>query len=153
MIVNWKKKDAGLKVIPLVNEAGKIERNLVFLPGYNEISEADWNKARRHPTIAEQLKKGDFEEIGKVKIEEVSVVKEVVKEVDGKEKKVKETKTEKVEKIEEQPLKDIEAAKALDIIKDTFALDTLEAWRKAESRDEIRAAIANQIEKVSKGTK
>lgn len=144
MIINWKKPGAGVKFIPLVNADGRIERQLTFLPGYNEISESDWNKARNHDQIKDYLKRGWFEEIGKV--ETVEVVKEVVAE-DGKKEKVKE----KADIIKEMKLSEIEPEKALEIVKDTYKLETLEAWKKGESRDEIRAAIATQIEGINKG--
>jgi hypothetical protein len=47
-------------------------------------------------------------------------------------------------------LKDLEANEALKVVLDTWNIDTLEKWRKDESRDEIRAAISNQIEEVNK---
>jgi len=53
---------------------------------------------------------------------------------------------------EAQPvsLKELPANEAIDVIVETFRLDTLEEWKKVESRDEVRSAIANQIEAVNR---
>jgi len=45
-------------------------------------------------------------------------------------------------------LRSLQAQRALEVVLDTYSLDTLNIWRKVEHRDEIRAAIANQIESV-----
>jgi hypothetical protein len=50
-------------------------------------------------------------------------------------------------------LKEMKAQEALDIVLDTWNTETLAIWRKEESRDEIRAAISNQIELVNKPPK
>jgi len=151
MIINWKKPKAGVKVIPLLSDDGRIEKNIMFLPGYNEVSEADWNKARKHEQVQDYIKRGFFEEVGTVKEEvvEVPVMDKKGKEVKDEAGKVK-TEKKKVEVIEEVKLSELDAEKALSIVNDTYMIDTLEAWRKEEGRDEIRAAIANQIEKINK---
>ena len=141
MIVNWKKPKAGVKIVPITNERGEIEKNLVLLPGYNEVSEEDWNKARNHAQIADYIKRGFFEEVGEVK--ELPQTEE--------EKKNGKKNGKKKSKIKEIPLGKLKAEKALEVVNDTYQIETLEKWRKVESRDEIRAAIANQIEAINKG--
>lgn len=47
-------------------------------------------------------------------------------------------------------IKDLKAADAVDIVVNTFSVETLQGWQKEEGRDEVRAAIANQIEALNK---
>lgn len=140
MIVSWDKPKAGIKVIDIPNESGKTEKSIYFVPGPNEIAAEDWEKARTNDQIKEQIEKGYFKEYGIEK--EVAVKDKSGKETDKKEKRVVDT-----------PLSKIEAKEAVKIVADTANLSTLKKWQKEEGRDEVRAAIANQIEFVDNGGK
>jgi len=133
MIVNWKKPGAGLLVIPVVN----------LLPGHNDVPDDIWALGRKH--CDNHLSAGNLVEIGEDK--PVKVMEEQVNPETGKKEKVS------VEKIVTSPLtlKKMSPQKAIEVVKDTYSLDTLNKWRKEETRDEIRAELLNQIELIEKG--
>jgi len=128
MIINWAKKDAGLLTVSKVID-NKIVKTLFLLPGHNEIDDADWEGIKGQ--LLDKIKDGTIIPI------EVETKKSI--EVNGKEKTKKITTT----KFSEFP-----ANKALEIVEDTFDINVLKKWKAKESRDEIRAAIAQQIELV-----
>jgi len=123
MIVNWKRKNAGLKTIDIPNANGKTERTIFFLPGNNEISEDDWKKIKSNKQIQEEIKMGDIEEIYGV---------------DESNKKT-------------TSIKEMKAEDAIKIISETYDLKTLKKWRKQDSRDEVRSELKNRIEYINRG--
>lgn len=145
MLVNWTK--LGLKTIELLNEAGKAEDTIFLLPGWNHISEEKWIKARRNAQVASQIERGVIVEAGKEVTKEVT---EVVKEKDKDGKTVKKEKKVEVKTVEQVPFSELEPEEALKIIADTYNMETLAELKKEESRDEIRAAIANRLEEIEK---
>ena len=75
MIVNWKKENAGVLVLPCL-ENGVIDKYVTVLPGHNEVDNKDWAIARK--AAARILKSGDL-----VELVELRTTK-----LDGKEKSV-----------------------------------------------------------------
>ena len=154
MIINW--KGSGLKTASVLGEVeieGKkkvtITKTLVFQPGCNVVDDKEWEELKKNKMIQLEMQHGLFEEVGKKVIKKVT--EEVEVEEDGKKKKEKVEKN--IEVTESATLKDLDPEKALEVIKDTFNLETLNAWRKEEARDEIRAAISNQVEFIKRGGK
>lgn len=106
---------------------------LRILPKINEIADEVWNRIRPHLSHKLDRQKGD-----KVaQIEELHVVagKPGAKGVTGK------------------TLKDLTPAEAEAIVKDTLDSELLKLWKTTEKRDDIRLAIANQVEEMSKRNK
>lgn len=138
MIINWKKLNAGVLVLPCLNAQRRVIKHIRLIPGHNQIKEKDYNQAIN--AIEKYVKNGIMEIITE-EIEEKSI-KPVKK---GKKRKTVIT-TKKVKNIS----KIKKASKVLKIVQDTWDIETLELWREKEGRDEIRAAIANQIILVNK---
>jgi hypothetical protein len=129
MLINWKRKKAGLNVVPIM-KGGQVVKYVTLLRGINEVSEEDWEGMRKN--LKRHLKVGNIEIVS----EKVEVVKQ---DKDGKK--------EKSEKIVFD-LSGLTPKKAVETVKDTWNLDTLKGWLDKEGRDEVRAAIANQVENV-----
>jgi len=60
MIINWKKPQAGVLVIPVIKDE-IIIKYLQLLPGNNQIEEADWELAKKN--LQDKLDTGLIEEI------------------------------------------------------------------------------------------
>jgi hypothetical protein len=128
MIINWAKKGAGLLTISKIeNEA--IVKTIFILPGFNDIEDKDWEGIKNQ--LLDKIKSGD------IRVVEEEVEKKV--EVNGKI---------KTKKYTAKQFANLSANKALEVVAEAWDLKTLEKWRGEESRDEIRAALAEQIEKV-----
>lgn len=128
MIVKW--NEARVKVIP--NGEG---RPVKLLPGHNEVAPKDWKGAREN--VLTDIASGRIVEVAAV-IEEVAT-KDADGKASGKKSVIKGA----------TPFKDLEPEEALRIIRETFSIETLEAWRKSSAKDELRAAIAEQIALVN----
>jgi hypothetical protein len=129
MIIKW--NEARVKVIP--TNSGK---TIILLPGHNEVSKVSWEGAR--PNVV-----GD---IASKRIEEIGV------EIDSEDKKGPGGKPSGEVKItikEAKALKDLTPEKAEAIVQETYSLDTLKKWKKVESRDSVRAVIADQMDNVN----
>jgi len=138
MIINWNKPKAGLKVISLLNKEKQISKTIRLLPGNNEIDDADWEVAKQNESIQRSMKAGYIKEV---------FAKAVEKDEDGNVKKDKNGQP-KVKEAPAKTLNDLEAEEARAVVEDTYDIDALKKWLKAEGRDEIRAAIQNQIETI-----
>jgi len=134
MILNWKPQH--LNVIPI--PAGKPvpgydADSIILLPGVNEIPDEVWEKVK--PSLVKHLKAGNL-----IAIEEIKTIeKEGKPDKDGKKEKIKE-KTSVSKKFI-----DLEPEECLGLIAQTNNLPTLEIWKKSETRDEIRIALAERI--------
>ncbi len=138
MIIESKKK--GALVIPCSPKIGiKIKSSVVLLPGNNEVSDEDWNAAR--PNAKDDIDRGDLTEV------EASEEKIEVPKIDPKTGKDLEEKEEKIV-FSGSSFRRIKPEKASKIIKNTFNIDTLNKWKKIETRDAIRLELSNRIEKV-----
>lgn len=104
------------------------ESTVALIPGHNEIDGDAWLKVRS--SLEDKLKSGDLKEVN---------FKYVAAEGDKP-----------AELRDLKPLQKIEPQPAEAIIKETYHLPTLEAWKAADSRDAVRAAILRQIEEVEK---
>ncbi|MGD8707087.1 MAG: hypothetical protein PVI88_00200 [Nitrosopumilaceae archaeon] len=129
MIVNWNKKGAGLLIISRL-KSGKIVKTKQLLPGFNEIPDDDWESIK--PQLQSKIDNGTIEIINEEVKQEI--------EVNGKVRTRRNSVTE---------FKDLPAEKALEIVKDTWDRKTLMKWKVKENRDEIRAAIAEQLEQIN----
>ena len=74
MIVNWKKKNAGVLVLPCL-ENGKRTKVIHILPGHNDVPDADWKTARN--SALRHIRSGNIVEIVKEKPVKVLVEKPV----------------------------------------------------------------------------
>ncbi|MCK4818386.1 hypothetical protein KA005_21630 [bacterium] len=74
MIVNWKKKNAGVLVLPCL-ENGKRTKVIHILPGHNDVPDADWKIARN--SALRHIRSGNIVEIIKEKPVKVSAEKPV----------------------------------------------------------------------------
>ena len=140
MLVNWTK--LGLKTIPLLNETGQVTETIFIQPGWNHLKNVQWEQAIRNESIAKQVESGVIE----LQADKIEIVEEerTFEDDKGKSKKRKV----KTVQTEGKDFSDLGAEEALKVIEDCYNLDTLASWRKVESRDELRAAIANRIEKI-----
>ena len=98
-----------------------------LLPGINEVPTDRWLKVRGDAKAAGHLK-GDLEEIGVTEIAETK---------------------DKPSTLKFKDFKDFEMDEQERLVKDTFNLTTLEAWKKSNSKDSTRAVILNQIDVVN----
>lgn len=101
----------------------KSGKKVYLLPGNNKVDAEAWEQLRPH--VAELIGKTLIEVAGKVTDKDGKVT------------------------IEDKDLKDLQIAQAEDVVKKTFSLETLESWKVKETRDSVRLAIMNQIEKVN----
>lgn len=130
MILNCKRKGAGITVIPV----GKKQK--VLLPGHNEIDDEDWKEIEKSKSVQRHIKEGNFE---------VVMAKVVEKKGEGKDAK------EEVVTKPANTLKDLDSEQAEEVIKETYDVDILKKWKAAEGkRDDVRALIQNQIDLIMK---
>jgi len=126
-LINWKQDRA--KVVPKNTAKGKkvkSKETVIFIPGYNEVSEKDWKAIEKN--CEPRLKDGNLE-----------VITMQVKREDGKE--------------QEKPVSFAQIAesdpeRARQIIAGTYSENLLTKWRKNSGKDEIRVAISNQIDDI-----
>lgn len=148
MIVNWKgervlsvpviyknrKKGDGGENVTEIRHVGS-QSNVVLIPGYNDVDDAEWRRIQRH--LQRYLDTGKMEiEFKKEKDEESD--RYIVVGV---------------------PLRRVQPRKAMVMVKGCYNLETLKLWQQGgrpdyevEVRDEIRAAIKDQMEKITTGT-
>lgn len=138
MIINWKKKNAGLLVISVIDKKGNITQTITLMPGHNEISDELWENIKVNSGVNHHIDNNNLVEV--MEVEEMKPGVRVRIGKDGEEKKVVKT-TKSIHKMF--------AKKAKEIIQDTWNLPTLEKWLDNEGRDEIRAVIYKQIEKIN----
>ena len=150
MIVNWKgervlsipviyknrNKDSSGKGKPVVSHVGA-QTHVTLIPGYNDVDDAIWRRIQRH--VQKYLDKGAME---------IEFRKEVDEDSDSGQ-----------YEIIGVSIRRVKPKKALDMVRGCFNLDTLNLWQQGgradyevEVRDEIRAAIKDQIEKITAGT-
>ena len=123
MIVKWKPQ----RLYVLDDGAGS---SLVLLPGNNEVDNDTWAKLRVH--AQEHLTAENLIEIN----------------AETKVKKGKDGEDDEISVSEKTPFVKLPAEKAEALVAETFSVETLEKWKKAEGRDAVRATIHSQIEKV-----
>ena len=141
MIIEW--TQTRVKVIPIVKGNVNVS-SVTLLPGCNEVDKNVWEQARKH--VLDQIKTGVIKEIETQVVDKEKIIKPASG--TGKNRVPAEKETVKVLKAKE--FNKLEAQKALEILKNTYNTKTLESWQKKEHRDEIRAALANQLELVEK---
>lgn len=142
------KKD-GLLMIPKLAPNGVSLGTLTLLQGVNKVSDEDWELVRS--LVKDKIdRKIIIEKHAEIKVTEESVIDEetgepVKDKKTGKEKKVKKTKV-----VKSKDLKDLSAEAALEIVKETYDLKTLNDWinNGKIGKDEVRAAVRDQIELV-----
>lgn len=138
MIVNWKKKNAGLLTISVIDKKGNITQMVVLMPGHNEIEDELWENIKINSGVNYHIDNGNL-----IEVTEVEEIKP------GSRRRLsKEGEEEKVVKVTKSIHK-MFAKTAKEIIQDTWDLPTLEKWLDKEGRDEIRAVIYKQIEKIN----
>jgi len=144
MIVNW--KGTGVFMVPAsdpgqseirttgandIAPARKIggEKMVKLIPGYNEVLDPLWEKAVRH--VEHYIKSGKIEEMGKEDTDEAGN-----------------------KFMKSFPIRKIVPEMAKEVVKGCFNVDTLKFWLTGsdtydhETRDEIRALIKEQVEKI-----
>lgn len=148
MIVKWTKPNAGLKILHARSTKNKDQsvvsgKGMVILqPGANEVDDELWKIARE--SLSHDPEKNFIIEV---------VAKEIVEKLpEGmKESEAKKTPDGKYEITGGKSISSLDKNQALELISDTWNLETLKKWRKESSSEELRTAIANQIEEVEKG--
>jgi len=138
MILNWKPQHLNVVPIPAGKPIpGYDADSIILFPGVNEISDKVWEKIK--PSLIAHLNAGNL-----VAIEEVKIIEEEGKpNKDGKKEKIK-------EKISvSKKFTDLDPEECLGLIAQTNNLPTLEIWKKSETRDEIRIALAERIAEVN----
>ena len=127
-IVKWTQEC--LKVIPLIptKDDDELSGNsqVVLLPGWNMVSDGDWNNARRH--ILDQIARGEVIEKG-----------QVVAGKDGA-----------PDKLTKVNLKTFKTDEVLEIIATCNNPGSLKEWVKTETREEVRLALKGRLEEVEK---
>lgn len=64
MIVNWKKKNAGVLVLPCMKKNILIKQ-IFIVPGHNDVPDEDWSMARISKSVQRKLEAGLLEELKK----------------------------------------------------------------------------------------
>jgi len=147
MIVNWTGTHVnGTSVVEKMATGNMMStKTIVLVPGYNEIPDDIWNKVSA--TFSDIIQSGKLLVIGaKANKDTKSIENE-----DGT--------TEVVETMTEvgTPLRRLRPDQAREAVLHCFNFNTLELWLKgnanyeAETRDEIRALIKDQLEKIMSG--
>lgn len=103
---------------------------LRIIPGINEVDDRIWAVVR--PALEPKIKLGTLQEVAAV---EKASGKAGEKTITGK------------------SITDLPAQEAEAIIKQTLDVALLESWKKIEKRDEVRLAIASQIDEMKKRNK
>lgn len=67
MIINWKRKNAGLLTLPCMKDGQRL-KVIHVLPGHNEVNDEDWEQAR--PSALDHIKAGNIVELLKEKLVE-----------------------------------------------------------------------------------
>lgn len=128
MIIHWK----GARLLALSEKTS-------LMPGINIVADSEWKGYVQSKGIKRKMKTGQLELIaGKVETEPLKGSGGVL--VPGKE---------KVTLTSKDPWK-LEPNEALRVVELTLDIKTLEVWQKNESREEIRLAILQQIDKMKK---
>lgn len=124
-LVNWRQDR--IKGVPV--RSGKItkgtiqsKKNIIFLPGWNEIDENDWKAIEKNCQL--RLKDGQLEVLKSKK--------------NGQE-----------QLITFKQLREENPEKAIEIIQNTFSTKTLKKWKENTEDSEIRLAIVNQTDKIN----
>lgn len=109
------------------------EHSVALLPGYTQVSDEAWLAVRPHLTSdveSGRVEEANFEYVAPAAKGKQGELKDLVE------------------------LKDMEHTKATKIIAGTYHIPTLEAWKEADGRNDVRAAILKKIEEVeSHGSK
>lgn len=136
MIVNWKKKNAGLKYMVAQSKENARAGHIVLRPGYNDVPDALWNGAKHNLENDPEAKW----------IEEVSK-QEVVDKLPKDFPERAATKKDGKFVIEKSiSIKDRKPEEAVAMIKKTINTETLDGWLKDAEKDEIRVEIKNQLD-------
>ncbi len=120
MVINW--KDARVKIIP-IKEKRKV-KNIMLLPGMNNIDEKDWNVCKSY--------------ISKYDMRLIEILKETVKVKKG----------EKEVKMETTDFNKFSSELSRKAIDDCFSIKTLTEWRKKEEKADIRNLIDDKIKQI-----
>ena len=122
-LINWKQNR--IKGVPV--RSGKIKkgivqskRNIIFLPGWNEINEKDWKSIEKNCQL--RLNDGQLEVLKVNGSDKLLSFSELLKE---------------------------NSEKTVEVIQNTFSVETLKKWKKSTEDSEVRLAIVNQIEKIN----
>jgi len=137
MIVKWNKPNAGIKFIQ-----GK-RGDVILKPGGNEIDNETWEGVSHHVKLDPER---NF-------IEVIADEEKTDKAPAGLSKKQAEKYADKDGKFtvnKPKKLTDIGPEKAIDIIRDTWDVETLKLWRRSEDREDVRVEISKQIEEINK---
>jgi hypothetical protein len=130
MVVKW--DQARIKVIPKNDGIGSV----ILAPGYNEVEDANWNKARW--SVMKQIQDGVIvEEWTKISPEQAENFALLIK--DGN------------VLMAPAKLKDINRPRVItEVVKQTYHIPTLERWLDEELRMDVRLAIMKQLIEVDK---
>ncbi len=145
MIINWGKRN--IKIIPLTSECSKAikvmkKNKIILLPGNNDIPDDAWNEVKKYKNIQKSIEAGFI-------IEKEFIEKEVEKEIEEENEKGEKVKKKiKVKELKGKSFKDLDDRKARKMIEDTFDIATLEKWREAEGRADIRNLIDDKIKEI-----
>lgn len=99
-----------------------------FVPGVNSVKDTDWKKCAAHPTVKAMMEDGDIE---------------VIESKSGSDSDKKDGAPD---------LKDMNAKDAIKAVKATANPDLLEDWKKLESRETVKKAIVDQLDKIDEMT-
>lgn len=134
------KKTTGILIVPVLTGGDDIQ----LMGGMNEVDNKLWGDVRDSVMPHPHLKEHHVDRIE----EEKKVEKKVIKNKDGSE-EIKETEK-TFFKISAKAFKKLNAEKALPIVEKTYSLDLLNRWKKTISKESVRIAVMEQIEKVEK---
>jgi len=124
MIIHWNKDH--IKVVPKADGMGSV----ILYPGYTEIEDANWAKARGR--VMDRIEQGDItEEWSKIAPEQkadFAIIKE-----EGK------------QYLAPAKLTDINRPRVKLVVEDTFHIGTLNKWLENETRQDVRLSIMKQL--------
>lgn len=129
MIVFW--SGDGIKVIPKSDGLGSV----ILAPGYNQVLTANWVHAR--PRVLKQIDAG-------------IIVEEWVKTTPEQAKNFALTIEDGKNTMAPAEFADLNRPRALEVLKKTYHVQTLNTWLDAELRGDIRIAILKQLVEVDR---
>lgn len=121
---------------------------IVVIPGWNEVSDEVWDLCRPH--ITKKIDSGMIEELARE--EDVPVVDaegKPVLDAEGKPKKEKKYVGVTISDFKNRQGANFGPTKLVEIIRGCNSIAVLTKWREQDARDEIRAEIKEQIDKLN----
>lgn len=125
MIIQWKQPNMITGYAP-TKQGSNVQQKFTLLPGNNEVPDADWEDAKKHPLLKHYIADGSLVEI---------------------------TKPEKDNKKSREGLAQYDLPEAIKIVKGTYDKVLLNKWLMMDGRDGLVTEINKQLAMIEEKTK